>query len=474
MKREATATKTAPKRVDNTGVLPPLVSLKCQLCEEYLKDPVTLPCLHSFCRVCLEKYNSERVARETGLQSPSSLKNQTLDSLDRNFAAPESKESEENQKEEFLTVQCPTCIDVLGLTPPNEPQVPFENSRLGRIVGLVLETNVVCQNCSQAPSEYKCVTCNAWLCLDCWDSTHAAPIFESHEREGLTHSEMFALPKCQTHPKNDLEFFSTEEEIGVCQVCLLKGDFVGKPYCLVGDVRRARQHEIERGVRVVLEEKEHLLIGRQRMEQILDLLDRKLEQQTEAVKKNFSAIRAALEKREQETLSALTDLKATKAQVLSQQITQTDHILGTINDGIRNVKLILNHSNDLELVYLTIVLQEFVADLAKIDAPKFGFKFNEPSRPLEYFHSAAVDSELPVLLSAKVPELVAAYAPVPAATFEPIFGAGKEKQGLELPENGVRRGKLRLEPPMITKEHHELLKEVGAEDKADEYGCTVQ
>ena len=45
---------------DDPGYLPPLVSLKCQLCQQYLQDPVTLQCLHSFCRGCLEKYNGDQ------------------------------------------------------------------------------------------------------------------------------------------------------------------------------------------------------------------------------------------------------------------------------------------------------------------------------------------------------------------------------------------------------------------------------
>mmetsp|Transcript_17590 Transcript_17590/g.22401 ORF Transcript_17590/g.22401 Transcript_17590/m.22401 type:complete len:262 (+) Transcript_17590:100-885(+) len=233
---------------DAAGFLPPLVSLKCQLCQQYLDDPVTLQCIHSFCRGCLENYNAENypesatVFKEVG--------------EDEN---PEGHEAKDGDIEKVHVVQCPTCIETLDLAPLAHPQVPFENSRLARIVKLVYESNVVCQNCGDAASEVTCKTCGAWMCKPCEEATHDAPIFKSHEREGLSHSEMMALPKCPIHPLNDLEFFSTDEEVGVCQVCLLKGEFVGKPYCLVSDVRKARHEDIQNGVKVIVEEKARLV-----------------------------------------------------------------------------------------------------------------------------------------------------------------------------------------------------------------------
>ena len=143
------------------------------------------------------------------------------------------------------------------------------------------------------------------------------------------------------------------------------------------------------------------------------------------------------------------------------------HLIPTLLDVCL---LLVHYSNDLELVYLTIVLQEFVGDLSKIDAPKFGFKFNDPKHPLEYFYTPTVDADLPVLLSDKVVDLIGAYAPVPTATFEPRVTEGDNKT----PVNGVQRGKFRLETPKVTPEHKELLKEVTTDAKADEYGCLIQ
>ena len=427
----------APK--ETSGVLPPLASLKCGICSDYLNEPVTLQCMHSFCKTCLEKYNQDHYGEEMNVPQVNG----------------ESKEEGEKQEETPKAVLCPICLDQLGLVVPQFPAAPFENSRLERIVGLVESDNIVCQNCEETMSEMKCNTCNAWLCVPCMKATHEAPIFESHETSRLKHEKMLAPPKCSQHPLNDLEFFSTEEEMGVCQVCLLKGQFVGKPYCLVSDVRKLRQEDIEKELDKVNEQREMLYQGQLQAEEVITELNQNLEDKRAAVKENFASIREALEKREAETLSALDKLKEAKQGVLEKQIEQTKNVINVIDDGINNVEVVLNHSNDLELVYLTVVLQDFVSDLAKIDAQRF----KDDMLDMSYYHSPAVDEELPVVLSERVPQLVSAYASVPSA--EDIAG--------------VASGKSRSVGTRMTKEQKEALDEVaGAKANADEFGCVLQ
>lgn len=446
------STENKAKKRDSTGVLPPLVSLKCYLSNEYLQSPVTLPCLHSFSRSYLEKYNREKMLENK--KQVTQIKE--FDEFANDFKSNELKE-EESIEGTILTVQCPYCIEVLQLEPTQEPQVPFDNLRLARIIDMVKESRVLCQNCEQVQSEFLCKTCDAWLCSNCWEITHSAKIFKSHIREGLSHSEMFALPKCEQHPNNELEFFSTEDEVGVCQVCLLKGDFVGKPYCMVSDVRQMRQAEIEKGVRSVIEEKEKLLIGKQKMEQAKDMIREQLKAQKQKVVQNFADIRKALNRREDETLGALEELANAKTDMLKGQVGHLEKVLQVINDGARNVKLILTHSNDLELVYLTIVLQEFVADMRQMSTPSF---IGEEAKSLSYFYKPVVNADLPVILSERVVDLVSAYASVPKPSGFPSINGTNETAITKI---DINNGELK-------ENQKQLLKDVGIQDES---GCEI-
>jgi hypothetical protein len=348
---------------------------------------------------------------------------------------------------------CPTCVNVLGVEAPENVTEPFANSRLDRIVKLVQTTPVLCQNCKQSESERKCSTCQCFCCRPCWEQTHSAPIFAGHVGVPLRHSEMIALPKCPKHSLNDQEFFVTEKEEGVCQVCLLKGDHVGAAYAMVADVRTKRQEEIERKLEEVAVQRERVVQGRLDTLDVLAALDDNLVSSASAVAKNFAAIREALDRREKETLAALQALKDAKTRVLQGQVDAADVVLTQLDDGTRNVQLVLKHSNPLEVIYQTVVIGEHLNQIGNVQstAPRTCAQCHQENAAC---HDPAVDASLPVVLSDRVPAVVAAYAAVPDA---------------KLIEKG-----LTMTIPQATLEQRQVMKEVAsAAGSEEEWGCVM-
>jgi len=337
---------------------------------------------------------------------------------------------------------------------PETPMEPFANYRLERIVKLVQTTPVLCQNCQQSESERKCSTCQCFCCRPCWDATHSAPIFANHVGVYLRHSEMVALPKCPQHVLNDQEFFTTDKEEGVCQVCLLKGDFVGSPYAMVNDIRATRQDDIERKLDDVLVQRERVVAGRESTLEVLSQLDENLLDSSAAVTRNFSAIREALDRREKETVAALQALKDAKTRVLQSQVAAADMVLNQIDEGTRNVRLILKHSNPLEVIYQTYIIGEHLNEIGNVrsTAPRTCAECKQENAAC---HDPAVDASLPVVLSDRVPQIVGAYAAVPDA---------------QLIEDGLQPAL-----PQATLEQKQVLKDVvqGAANSQEEFGCCV-
>eukprot|EP00924_Labyrinthula_sp_SR-Ha-C_P016851 snap_masked-scaffold_6-processed-gene-16.34-mRNA-1 protein AED:1.00 eAED:1.00 QI:0/-1/0/0/-1/1/1/0/491 len=491
MRREDLAlTLTASKPRQTTGFVPPLSSLHCPLCTNYFSNPVTLPCLHSYCRACLEKYNTLRILNDEAESSyiPKNSSNTrtgsfSSQSFEEKHEFKYSTRGEEINIEklknlpEILTVQCPCCVELLGIEslPEDNATIPFENARLARIVNLVSsgddKHSILCQNCDKATSELKCVTCNAWLCVSCHETTHSFPMFKTHQIQKLTHEEMMALPTCETHEGNLLEFFSTQDEVGVCQVCLLKGDFVGKPYCLVSDVRKARQAEIMKGVEAAIELKQKLLQGKERVLNTSDKLDSNLVSVSNKVKENFNRIRAAIEKKEKDVLKQLQSLCKDKKSLLGEQSDQVDLIVKYLDDGIKNVNTILQHSNDVELVYLTVVLQEFVNDLNIADTNKFTFE----TKQLKQYFKENVDAELSVKLSDQVEKLVEAYAPVNAdLKLAEKKRAARQARMKKFKTESPQQRNVQKEIQQLTPEQQALVKAVGTANPEDGEGCSIQ
>jgi hypothetical protein len=450
-----------------TDMLPPLETLKCSICLEYFKDPLTLSCMHSFCTACLLKEH-----------------NATEDDLESFLAPANAAPPQPPQPQQPLVLdqegkpipgqpmipvlppqptkrcfQCPTCTKVLGLEAPEDPTEPFLNNRLQRIVKLVHDTPVLCENCKACESEKLCSVCNVHCCQPCWEKTHTAPIFRKHEGKPLRHSEMTALPKCIHHVLNDQEFFVTQDEVGACQVCLLKGDYVGAQYALVNDVRNERQGEIEAGIEDVLAQRERLEQGRDETKETLEDLEKNHEDSISAVRQNFAAIREALQKREMETLSALDELKKAKKNVLEEQVEQADMVIKQIDDGVRNVKLVLKYSNPLEVIYQTYVIGEHLSNIGAVPntAPRVCLQCAKDQAPC---HHPAVDASLPVLLSDRVPAIVMAYAAVPSPQSVEDVALGKKAESEVVPQ--------------ATDEQKQVLKQVAsAAQSEEEYGCSI-
>ncbi|KAH9258955.1 hypothetical protein BASA81_002575 [Batrachochytrium salamandrivorans] len=445
--------------ISAADILPPLDTLKCTLCREFFNEPITLNCMHSFCTACLLKEHGA----DTGDL------NQFLDSV-----APQEPTEEEDVPGEDSgkpkskptaapakrTLQCPTCIHALHLDAGLLEQAePFPNARLSRIVSLVLGSHVLCENCKNSQSEKLCSVCNVHLCSPCWDKTHGARIFANHLAKPLLHKEMTALPKCPHHVLNEQEFFVTEEETGACQVCLLKGSFVGAQYSLVSDVRQERQVEIDNLLQDVAFARSRLAEGKEDIEAVLqDLTVSHLESKN-AVVENFKLIREALDSREKETIEALDVLLQAKRQVLQNQVSECEILIHQIDDGVDNVELVLKHSNPLEVIYQTVVIADHLQQIGNVPqtAPR---SCSQCTQDKLQCHHPAVDSSLPVLLSDKVPSIVMAYAAVPSPEFVEDVASGKRSDK----DDGL---------PQATLEQKQVLKQVAAAGSEQEFGCVL-
>jgi hypothetical protein len=77
-------------------------NLQCTVCLEVLTDPRTLPCFHSFCKVCLE-----RIVETLRNMSRMSDRPQQISSQQRSFCSNdgkliEARESQENQRQNVV------------------------------------------------------------------------------------------------------------------------------------------------------------------------------------------------------------------------------------------------------------------------------------------------------------------------------------------------------------------------------------
>ena len=171
--------------------------ITCSICGDLFTDPKTIPCLHTFCKGCIER-------------------------------------SIESNKKMSTVVCCPLCRKLI---PRDEMTSNFRINRLVEIfrkrqkVGEVSD-ETKCASCEgNAPAVSWCMQCEDPLCHDCDKMHKKMKISRSHKTVPI--KDFFQNPKqalatpekaeyCKTHSKQTLDLYCKTCSSLICRDCTLK------------------------------------------------------------------------------------------------------------------------------------------------------------------------------------------------------------------------------------------------------------
>ena len=211
--------------------------LKCGICLELFQDPRSLPCLHTFCRECIQR----------------------------------------SLNEENHSLKCPVCrakhelSDGAGLLPVNQyalQELPLKRLQQQRENNGGPHQLVECKSCGeQVVMVAWCYECDAMICQSCVASHKKLAIFREHRvakipAEGETEvvprasSAILAIPKCLIHIDQNLKHYCIPCSELVCSDCLLTGSHAGHEHSLVDEARRSLETEVKEFGSLVKEKNE--------------------------------------------------------------------------------------------------------------------------------------------------------------------------------------------------------------------------
>ena len=159
-------------------------NLSCKSCSKSFSDPRLLPCLHVFCKDCLEPLYSQ----DEG------------------------------------TITCPTCNKTSSCKPP--AQLPRHlrierDSVLSSMQQNPQET--LCGSCDENnKAEAYCEGCSSPICSDCVRSHKKYKIMKNHSIISLTQSQPVAVKRvsCILHPEEAVKYYCSTCSCLVCSECL--------------------------------------------------------------------------------------------------------------------------------------------------------------------------------------------------------------------------------------------------------------
>lgn len=201
--------------------------LKCCICTETFDEPLTLPCLHSFCKTCLARYVEAQRER-------AQVDNETMQ----------------------LQYTCPQCRAQFVLEDgQNVERLPsnfFINNML-EILKIQQEgQKLYCQSCkAKEPATCRCTECERYLCKNCSTAHNNWPDFKEHvvlTLEELAKPDNKAKekgkPLCKKlgHGNKALEFYCNTCKELTCIVCVVlshpKPDHVCQPVDIVAEKQK--------------------------------------------------------------------------------------------------------------------------------------------------------------------------------------------------------------------------------------------
>ena len=174
-------TKMASFSVLDTSQLSLTGPETCTICQSTYSDPHLLPCLHSFCRSCLERLSTSTPRK----------------------------------------IKCPLCRTEHYLQPGGVAKFLPNTQAASKASLLVLK----CGQCqSQSSVVSFCSECETFLCNLCHQAHGRMAIFQTHKVVAPTKANMKPKPKsfkCSKHPKESLDVYCIPCKSVICRDCAL-------------------------------------------------------------------------------------------------------------------------------------------------------------------------------------------------------------------------------------------------------------
>ncbi|XP_065889182.1 E3 ubiquitin-protein ligase TRIM71-like [Dysidea avara] len=274
--------------------------ITCSICGDIFTDPKTIPCLHTFCKRCIER-------------------------------------SIESNKKMAVIVCCPLCRTPLPQDGIASIPTNFTICRLVEIYGKRKESGQIsvtmkCGKCEEdAPAITWCLDCEEALCQDCNEFHRKWKDFKSHKTVPV--SEFLQNPKqavatpekaefCKSHTRQALDLYCKTCSSLICRDCTLKDhprghrdhdfDFVDE----VVDEEREKMKKVTAPLKQLLERVRN---GVKKIEHCEKQVDIESEANIEKIRATYGEVYKLLKQQEEETVGKVNTIKISFKKTLAVQ-----------------------------------------------------------------------------------------------------------------------------------------------------------
>ena len=353
-------------------------NLQCTVCLEKLNDPRTLPCCHSFCKVCLE--GVVKTCRDK---------------------APRDRPIRE--------IPCPNCRTAFVLESDKQvadmPRNHFICNMVQAMAVLDRGIGVPCSHsCSQSYSVARCVTCEKFLCRECLTAHNN---YRANNGHSVLTTEELSKPEnrkkikgkmyCNEHSGKKLKVYCETCDELICRDCMdFKHVKQGHSCVLVKDVANNYKEMLDSNNKAM---EDALTEGNAFLEQLTRERDRVDREATDvknriAQKNEFVTNRLVemLNQKAQTLMEKVDEIHKGKRGNLERQTEETKSYVENMKTSVQLSKKLVDQGTEEEI----ISSQKIMLDNAKKLLTKRKEYFKVPVSVPKLSYTAAADKE-PIL-----------------------------------------------------------------------------
>ena len=274
--------------------------ITCSICGDLFTDPKTIPCLHTFCKQCIEK-------------------------------------SIESNKKMASVVCCPLCRAPLPRDDMSSVPTNFTINRLVEIFekrkeggkSLALK-EVKCSSCEDGlPAITWCVECENGLCEYCTDAHQRIKAFKSHKTVAV--EQFVKNPKlvlstpekpeaCKSHSKQALDLYCKTCSSLICRDCTLKDHpRETHDFDFIDDVVDEEREKIKQATAPLNQLLERVRNGMKRIEESETEIDIESEANRRKIQGVYGELYKLLKQQEEEALEKVNTIKVSLKKTLAMQ-----------------------------------------------------------------------------------------------------------------------------------------------------------
>ncbi|XP_035673187.1 tripartite motif-containing protein 45-like [Branchiostoma floridae] len=309
--------------------------LECTICMEPFKDPKILPCLHTFCTDCLEKF-----VRKQG------------DGNDK-FPCPTCRTETElpgggvaGLKNNFFVLSLRDTVDThKSLVSKEDDKVP-------------------CDNCEVNVASHGCVLCEEFLCDECARVHRRAKRTRDHEVIGVVELKELLLtkppsvkstplPLCPKHEDEKLKFYCETCKHPICRDCtVLQHKDHGYSYMadVASDVRAELKGKLEFAMPRVEQYRQFAGVVNEKQEELDTMSEKAADDIDAAAEEEIKYYNGLVRRKQTELKEKLASITATRSKQLSVTADSVESTLGCLSSTVDFSQKVVQHGSDFDVM----------------------------------------------------------------------------------------------------------------------------